>query len=859
MNQIIIWKDVILLDWDKRDLNNIAPPLASAHWRYLNGIAHWSTKVEKFILPLSKNNLDRIFKQFGAENVQFASNSKQAADALISANHQFKMMCAKAKQIKSAPITQLPTYDYKLPPLAEYQHRGVVLLTEIPRMPLFADCGCLTGDTLVKINRNRTSRNINLKYLLYKLNHQWSSNEIKIRSFKGEFIGLHPIRKVIESGIKEVFKLTLKDGKTLKGTYDHEILTDHGWVQLGKLINNDSVMVDNLTKHKSKEVKHKSKKNPDSRCAVGAHHLYARKQLSHKGRSFSYLVEVHRLVFEAYMNHMSLEEFIKGTYKGFIKEDIFFVDTKRYCVHHKNGDHYDNRPENLEMLDLHKHMSIHTAGYLNFGHGIPEYSKVVSVISVGKEMTYDIVCEEPHRNFVANGIVVHNCGKTFMALTSTQNHIKSGVIQPGKTLICAKLATLESSWLEDAKKFTDLQLVNLWLPQSKNRKAKIIDLLSTPADAYLINHEGVLVFKDALREKKFNKVIVDESTIIKGFHGDKRNTQTGKFANALLEISQCAHWRVIMTGTPAPNGPEDLWGQMNFLDPKGNLLEKQFNEFRHLYFNAKKFMMGKKQIVKWEPLPDTFSRISTVLEPLMYRLRIRDHLDLPNLVSMKRSVLMDKEQEKHYSDLKKYLVTVINDERVNTPIKVTQLMKLRQVTGGFLMDHKEEAHALPKNPKIEELDSILEEEIGRDEKVVIYCQYRWEINLIESRYKKYGCLSVFGDNTSKQNIDNIRTFIDDKKIRIIVLHPRSAAHGVTFTVAHYMVFYSISYSEEEHYQCVKRIERAGQKSNMVVMYLFCKDSIDELIYGVLQEKAKDQQRLIDVDEMFIETWRTQHG
>ena len=593
MNVIITWKDVILLQWDGGFPRNTPPEMAPTRWPYLNGIAHWSKKTGKFILALSAGNIERIFKQFGTDNVMYDPRSRPLAETFMRASREFGEMCNQAHLIKTMPYDQLPKYNYKMQPLAEYQHRGVVLLTNIPRVPLFADCGV---------------------------------------------------------------------------------------------------------------------------------------------------------------------------------------------------------------------------------------------------------------------------GKTFMALTSTENHIKAGKIEKGKTLICAKLATLESGWLEDAKKFTDLNLKCLWLPTStRKRKERLAELLQEDCDAYLINHDGLFVLENELCEKKFQKIIVDESTILKGFHGTHGGIRTGKFGKALLNIAQCAHWRVVMTGTPAPNGPEDLWGQMHFLDPKGNLLERQFNEFRQLYFDCKQFRVQGKVVKKWEPLPDTLDKVNKVLSPLMYRLRIRDHLDLPQLITMKRFIAMDKEQVKHYSDLKNYLSTVIEDERIITPIKVTQLMKLRQVTGGFLIDHKEDAHGLPKNPKIEELDSILEEEIGAREKVVIYCQYQWEIKLIESRYKKFGSVSVFGGNTAENNLANIKKFIEDPNTRIIVLHPRSAAHGVTFTVAHYMIFYSLSYSEEEHYQCVKRIERAGQKSTMVVFYLLCKGSIDGIIYDVLQIKAQDQKSLIDVDKVFIDTWRTHNG
>ena len=173
------------------------------------------------------------------------------------------------------------------------------------------------------------------------------------------------------------------------------------------------------------------------------------------------------------------------------------------------------------------------------------------------------------------------------------------------------------------------------------------------------------------------------------------------------------------------------------------------------------------------------------------------------------------------------------------------MQKLRQLTGGFIIDHKEEVHPVEENNKLEELDSILDDEISHDDKVVIYAQYRHEIEAINKRYKKYGIVSVYGGNTTKQNLDNIRKFKEDPKIRLIVLHPKSAAHGITFTCAHYMIFYSYDHSAEDAYQCKSRIERAGQKHNMIIFYLSCYKTVDEDTYKAVLLKIHNQSYLID--------------
>jgi SNF2 family DNA or RNA helicase len=439
-------------------------------------------------------------------------------------------------------------------------------------------------------------------------------------------------------------------------------------------------------------------------------------------------------------------------------------------------------------------------------------------------------------------------GKSYMSLVSTQEQFRRGILTPGKTLIVGKLATLFNGWLKDCEKFTHLKPVVLWLRSGTKRKEKLIELLNTPADIYIINHDGIRTLEAELIAKNFEKIIVDESTILKGYQGDR--SQGGAFGKALMKVAHKAKWRVIMSGTPAPNGPQDLWGQMHFLDPEGLLLEKSIHDFRHTFMEQIFYGDPNNPSTpsSWIPSPDAADRIGALVNPLAYRVRIRDHLlDLPEKTIVLRTCKMSDEQSAHYAMMENTLMTEIDNELITASIKLAKLSKLRQITSGFLLDSSSEAHPIDDNPKLELMDQLINEEIDNEDKVVVYAQHRWEIEMLETRYKSLGVCTVYGNNASHVNLSNIDRFINDPSVRIIILHPKSAAHGVTFTVAHYMIFFSISYSEEDNHQCRARIERAGQKHPMFIYYLLCEDSIDTDIYEVLEAKQANQQALIDTD------------
>ena len=430
-------------------------------------------------------------------------------------------------------------------------------------------------------------------------------------------------------------------------------------------------------------------------------------------------------------------------------------------------------------------------------------------------------------------------------------------------MVCGKLATLETGWMEDCSRFTNLKAVMVWLsPSTYKRKEKMLKLLEEEADLYITNHETVMALEEELAAKKFEKVVVDESTILKSYHGDHTRTG-GKFGKALMNVAAHADWRVVMSGTPAPNGPEDLWGQFKFLDPDGIILEASFQDFRAQYM--KKVYFGKYNPAvdsrepphKWVTPVESIKVIRDFVSPFIYQIKIRDHLkDLPERTVMRRPVPMSMEQHEHYMNMRDKLGTVIDDELVAISVRLAQATKLRQITGGFLIDQQEIPHPIESAGKLDALSDLIEE-IG-DEKIVIYAQYRWEIKSIFERYKDRGALAVYGENKVEDNLANIKEYIRNPDIKIIVLHPQSAAYGITFVVSHYMIFYSISYSEMENYQCIKRIERAGQKHPMFIYYLISKlaksvpntkgkktVTIDEAIFDALQLKRQNQDDLLD--------------
>ena len=291
--------------------------------------------------------------------------------------------------------------------------------------------GCISGDTVVKYNRARTGRKgqIEKMYKGHKKipflgsNSGWDENiPTYVRSYieSEDRIKLNEVEDIIYSGKKEVWKLTLVDGKTLKATPNHEILTKKGFIPLCKLKKGDFVAVENF---KWREKKEKSSRKPfkTQEVSVGSYHPYAKR--TRVDGSIYYSLKIHRAIYEANLNGVSLEEFRE---KCKSPNNFKFIDPSVYHIHHIDHNHWNNDINNLTVMLRKDHYKEHSKGaYSHFEQGVLNYSPVVSIEYVGIEDAYDICCYENH-NFVANSIVVHNCGKSSITKALYNIYLRSG-------------------------------------------------------------------------------------------------------------------------------------------------------------------------------------------------------------------------------------------------------------------------------------------------------------------------------------------------------------------------------------------------------------------------------------------------
>ena len=373
---------------------------------------------------------------------------------------------------------------------------------------------------------------------------------------------------------------------------------------------------------------------------------------------------------------------------------------------------------------------------------------------------------------------------------------------------------------------------------SWNKTKKTIDneILLGKLGIFLINVEalshksGVVFLKSLLEKYKENIFIVDESTTIKN--------QSAARTKSILKLSKLSKYRRILTGSPVTKSPLDLYTQCAFLSP--DLLGySSYYSFRARYAVMDEVNVGNNKYIHIPKYYINLDELNNKLRTFSYRVRKDQCLDLPEKIKLLRTIQLSTEQRMVYNNLKERAIAIIQDESVSFNIKLVELLRLHQVTNGFLKTDEGNIKEFAENPKMDELLDVVEQIEG---KAIIWANYVHNIESITNKLKElYGdnsVVNIYGGIEAEQRKEAVNRFQNDDTCRFFVGNPSTGGFGLTLTAASYVIYYSNSYSYEVRLQSEDRAHRIGQKKNVTYIDIVAKDSIDFHIMKALQNKLQ---------------------
>lgn len=422
-------------------------------------------------------------------------------------------------------------------------------------------------------------------------------------------------------------------------------------------------------------------------------------------------------------------------------------------------------------------------------------------------------------------------GKTSITLAAIKILKAKGLLE--RALIVAPLRVCYTVWPREVEKWTDFgNLKVVVLHGGKKEQA-----LKEKADIYVINPEGLewLCSNNRLKALGVDTLVIDESSKFK-------HTGTRRFKTLKPTLAKFRR-RWILTGTPAPNGLMDLFGQVYILD-LGRALNPYITKFRAEFFDP----IGYGGYT-WVPKPDTESRITELLKPLTLRLAAEDYLKLPELVENNIYVDLPPGARRVYDELESQMLATLDSLDVVTAMSAAAAsIKCRQVANGGIFLQLDETPAVHSdkwknlhNAKTEAVVDLIEELNGQP----VLIAYDFEHDRDRLRKALPNC--VFASDYSAKKFSDVERAWNAGEISELAGHPMSLGHGLNLqAVGQHVIWHSMTWDLELYLQFIRRILRQGNRHKRVFCHhILARGTVDMAMARAMKVKTNNQNKLLN--------------
>ena len=403
-------------------------------------------------------------------------------------------------------------------------------------------------------------------------------------------------------------------------------------------------------------------------------------------------------------------------------------------------------------------------------------------------------------------------GKTAITLTAMDDALHNGIVK--RWLVVAPKRVCTDVWpVEQPKWAPDMKLA-VAVGTPKQRK----EAFESDAKVVVTNYDNLQSLPDVL---DFDGIVFDELTRLK-------NPSGARF-KALNKVIDSIKIRWGLTGSFTSNGLEDVFGQCKIIDQQ--LLGRAKGAFMQKYF-----VLMNKDFGEWAPRVGSLPQVMEVIKPATFVLEAGEYADkLPpcHVVEM-RCNMADRS---HYEKMKRDFVVQFEKEQITALSAAVVTQKLQQMSSGFIYNTETTASTTPgrmnvtqvpiwfSTHKFDLLDELVEE--NQHANTIIVYNYIEELAELKRRYP------------TAQTINDTKAIErwNDGKIELLLIHPKSAGHGLNLQHGGCkMVFVSLPWSLELYEQTIGRLHRSGQKHDVWVYLLLTNKTIEERILGALKDK-----------------------
>jgi hypothetical protein len=407
-------------------------------------------------------------------------------------------------------------------------------------------------------------------------------------------------------------------------------------------------------------------------------------------------------------------------------------------------------------------------------------------------------------------------------------------------LVIAPKRVAQNTWSDETAKWDHLCRVPVeTIVGDRIARLRAVNRI-TNGCIYTINFENVPWLVEHFGDRwPFKVVVWDESDRLAGFRlrqGSAQAKAIGKLAHTKIERF------IELTGTPATNGLQKLWGQMWMLD-KGQRLGRTFDAFKQRWFTTgyDGFALAA--------LPHAQGEIQGLLRDLCITIDAKDWFDLAAPIVRKVYVDLPVSARLHYKEMEKAMFVKLECDRTseafNAAAKTSKCLQL--ANGAIYVDPDADGDSHPKakewrqvhDAKIEALESIISEANGAA--LIVVYEFKSDLARLQKAFPKG---VVLGEDAGLKKFKA-------GNAQIGFAHPASIGHGVDGlqNVTNIMVFFGHNWNLGTHMQIIERIGpvrqmQAGFDRNVFLYFILARDTLDEAVVERRESKREIQDILL---------------
>jgi SNF2 family DNA or RNA helicase len=442
-------------------------------------------------------------------------------------------------------------------------------------------------------------------------------------------------------------------------------------------------------------------------------------------------------------------------------------------------------------------------------------------------------------------------GKTSVTVAASKILLAEGVMTGA--LVVAPLRPVRTTWPKELAKWEDFKELDLVVLHGKD----FSKLCREKHDFYAINYEGL---SKLFTRRKVGKVWKPEITedgkaLMKNVNALVWDELSKMKNSSSLRFTLIKPWlkkfliRWGLTGSPASNGLEDLFGQCYVLD-EGRSLGQFITHYRRQYFLPTADGFG------WHVKAGAEPAIYERLKPLVLRMDADDYLTLPKQLDHVIKFELPASVRDQYEEMENDLLTNVADNLITASNAGGASGKCRQIcsgavylaeldplTGAPRFKKSQRQWELLHSEKLDILQDLVEELQGQQ--LLVAYDFNHDLERLLERFPN---TPYIGGGVSGKRGEQIEEAWNKGEIPLLFGHPASIGHGLNLqeSSAHHVAWFTLTWDFELYDQFNRRLRRQGNTAgNMHVYHLVAKDTVEESVYYALRRKYRDQKKLLD--------------